>query len=185
MGERHSKHIRDKYDWYVEPEWCIDRLFNSVKFDGRIHDPCCGMGTIPRVASKHGYLAFGSDIVVRGYGWEKEDFLKAGERRVIHNVVTNPPYKIAQAIIEKALIIATGRVAVLVQTKFLSSQGRHKLFSDRRLEKVIIFSSRPSMPPGKELEKYGERIRGGGSIDYCWIIWNQDNRNKGTIEWTL
>lgn len=187
MGERHSKRKRDKNDWYVEPNWAVERLFDKVTFAGHIHDPCCGMGTIVQVAADYGYPATGSDKVDRGYGYEKMDFFKRDVDCKFHNIVTNPPYKIASMVIERALNITTGRVAALVQTKFLSSQGRFSLFNNPMMERVIIFSRRPSMPPGKELEKYGESIRGGGSIDFCWMIWNHNKPTKkaAIVEWTL
>lgn len=145
------------------------------------------MGTIPSTAAARGFVSTGSDLVDRGYGYKKIDFFERAAAKKFHNIVTNPPYKIAARIIEHALLMTTGRVAALVQTKFLCSQGRYNLFTDPRMELVLIFSRRPSMPPGEELKKHGEKIRGGGSIDYCWMVWNQNkSKNKNpVVEWTL
>jgi hypothetical protein len=109
------------------------------------------------------------------------------DERIHPNIVTNPPYKIAQQIINHALRHCDGRVAILTQLKFLASQGRYGLFTDRRMEKVIIFSRRPSMPPGDLLMERGEEIRGGGSLDFCWLVWNVRRTTKAppTIEWTM
>lgn len=184
MGERHSERDREENDWYVEEPWNVDRLFDAVSFTGKVHDPCCGMGTIVAAARRAGYIATGSDIVDRGYNFPARDFFTSGNTH--DNIVTNPPYKIAQKVIAHALEHARHRVAALVQLKFLAGQRRHPLFTDARTEKVIIFSRRPNMPPGLMLEEHGEEIRGGGSIDYAWVIWKTSKAVRGaTIEWVL
>jgi hypothetical protein len=176
LGERHSEYSRDGDDWYVEPEWCVRALYERVPFVGGTHDPCCGMGTIPKFLG-----GTGSDLVDRGYGYPRRDFLQDMAR--YDNIVTNPPYGRAQEIIEHALSTTKYRVAALVQVKFLASQRRHKLFTRDETEKVIMFSRRPSMPPGKLLEEQGESIRGNGSLDFCWVVWCRGNLAATVIDW--
>lgn len=176
MGERHSEYYRDEEDWYVEPVWSVEILRSRVPFAGGIHDPCCGMGTIPKV-----FGGTGSDLVDRGYGYPQRDFLR--DQTNYDNIVMNPPYGIAQKVIEHALQITKYRVAALVQTKFLCSQRRHKLFTRNETEKVIMLSRRPSMPPGRLLEEKGESVRGGGSIDFCWVVWCIGNVSETSIDW--
>jgi hypothetical protein len=176
MGERHSEFERSSTDWYVEPVWSVEILKARVPLIGDIHDPCCGMGTIPTVMQ-----GTGADVVDRGYGFPARDYLKDWAR--YDNIVTNPPYGIAQEIIEHALETTRWRVCALVQTKFLASQRRHKLFTRDETEKVIMLSRRPSMPPGELLEEKGEIIRGNGSIDFCWVIWCRGNTAATVIDW--
>lgn len=176
MGERPSEYTREDNDWYVEPEWCVEALKARVPFIGHIHDPCCGMGTIPRIMG-----GTGADLVDRGYGYPQRDFLT--DQTAYDNIVTNPPYNIAQQIIEHALKTARMRVAALVQVKFLASQRRHKLFTRDETERVLMFSRRPSMPPGAQLAEKGESIRGGGSIDFCWVVWCRGNLAPTVLDW--
>jgi hypothetical protein len=136
------------------------------------------MGTIPKIMR-----GSGADLVDRGFGYPVRDFFS--DTRMYDNIVTNPPYAIAQTIIERALDLSRHKVAALVQTKFLSSQKRHSLFMLRETEKVIMFSRRPSMPPGKMLVEHGEEIRGGGSIDYCWVVWNKEHTGGCKIVWCM
>jgi len=178
MGERPSEYARDVNDWYVEPAWCVHALARHISWHGKIHDPCCGMGTIPLASN-----GTGADLVDRGYGYPVRDYL--ADTRIYDNIITNPPYRIAQDIIEHALGQVRYRVAALVQTKFLSSQRRYKLFTRPGMEKVIMFSKRPSMPPGEMLIAHGEDIRGGGSIDYCWAVWNTQYTGPCAIEWAI
>lgn len=178
MGERPSEYIRDANDWYVEPSWCVELLKSRVKFTGGIHDPCCGMGTIPKALN-----GTGADLIDRGYGYQQQDFRE--DYGTYDNIVTNPPYGIAQDIIEHAVSVTKQKVAALVQVKFLASQRRFPLFSNPILSKVIMLSRRPSMPPGEMLRNHGEAIRGGGSIDFCWVIWDWENYGAATIEWAI
>jgi hypothetical protein len=54
------------------------------------------------------------------------------------------------------------------------------------LETVIILSRRPSMPPGWLLKQDGEKARKGGSIDFCWVVWDVTRPvTNPTIEWGM
>src|SRR5215467_11482944 len=98
MSSRFSGYVRDEHDYYVEPAWCVEVLFDRVTFTGPIHDPCCGRGTIPAVASQHGYRTSGADLVNHtGVGvCREQDFLT--DECKYANIVTNPPYRHAHAI---------------------------------------------------------------------------------------
>lgn len=186
MGERHSEFARDANDWYVEPGWCVDRLLDRYHLT-EIHDPCCGGGTIVDAAQKRGILATGSDIVDRASGrFQIADFRDRNLSEA--NIVTNPPFVIAADIVRHALsVVRTGGiVAVVAQAKFLFSQSRNPVFDSPLMERVIAFSKRPSMPPGKMLAELGEACRGGGSIDFVWCVWRVGKTDRGcAIEWTL
>jgi hypothetical protein len=68
-------------------------------------------------------------------------------------------------------VLPGGRVIVLAQLSFLASQERHSLF-DQYCSYVFAFSQRPSIPPGEELLRHGEAIRGSGSRDYVWAVFD-------------
>ena len=178
MGERPSEYLRDEHDWYVEPAWAVQALTDAIPTMHDVHDPCCGMGTICRTM-----YATGADLIDRGYGYPVRNFLD--DENLYTNIVTNPPYKRAQEIIEHAIAVTTRRVAALVQIKFLTSQRRHALFNKTFFERVIILSRRPSMPPGKMLELHGEGIRGNGSMDFCWVVWNHAHRGPASVEFAM
>jgi hypothetical protein len=187
MGERHSEFDRDADDWYVEPKWCVDRLLDLYPEIRALHDPCCGQGTIVDAALNRGIAASGADIVDRAAGrFPRVDFLSHGRREP--SIVTNPPFKLAERIVQHALCHTEegGIVAVVAQAKFLFSQGRNPIFDTPTMERVIAFSRRPSMPPGKMLAEKGEVCRGGGSIDFVWCVWRVGKVAPGCMmEWTL
>jgi hypothetical protein len=188
MGERPSEYERAANDWYVEPAGVVDRLFDNISFEAGVHDPCCGLGTIVEVARRRGILATGADLIdrasgkfpVRNFFDDKADYAR--------NIVTNPPFNRAMDVVEHALQRLAGayRVAIIAQAKFLFSQRRHPLFSHPWMEKVLVLSTRPSMPPGQLLLEKGEECRGNGSMDYVWCIWCKWRpRATATIEWVL
>jgi hypothetical protein len=173
MASRHSGYARDQHDFYVEPSWCAFDLFNRVFFDGTIHDPCCGLGTIVDTAISMGIPATGSDIVDRANGrFPTVDFLK--DERIYENIVCNPPYRRAESVLAHAIDhvgpSASGIVAAIVPIQFLASQRRAKLFTSGACDEVLIHSRRPSMPPGELIVSVGEAARHSGSTDYVWVV---------------
>jgi hypothetical protein len=186
---RSSGYDRNADDWYVESADCVTALLNAVpelEFHS-IHDPCCGMGTIPAVIAARGWKATGADLVDRANGkYPVQDFLT--DTCPYDNIVTNPPFSLSVPIVRHALgLVRTGgRVVIVAQAKFLYSQGRHPLFTSPECERVLILSKRPSMPPGEMLLEQGESCRGGGAMDYCWVVFRAGKTVPGcSIEWLL
>lgn len=82
-----------------------------------------------RVFDEAGKLGKATDLINRGYG-TVEDFLLNAEP--YHNdIVTNPPFKLAQKFIEHALYkIDTGRkVCMFLKLLFLEGKARKELFT--------------------------------------------------------
>src|SRR6478672_12482769 len=148
-GRLRAKHAQPRWDddWYIEPAACVHTLFDSVHFEGQIHDPACGSGNIPMVARDRGFKASGSDLVHRGFGRGEIDFL--GDPTHRENTVTNPPYLIAEDFVLHAIHVAEHKVAVIVRISFLAGQKRRaSLFERHPPAVVLVLSARPSMPPG-------------------------------------
>ena len=175
---KHSGYERDEHDWYVEPAWCTELLCKHMEFDGPIHDPACGRGTIPEALAAAGYQSSGRDIVDRGWpALPPRDFL--ADKADCLNIVTNPPYKLAEAFARHALKHTRHKIAILVRLDFLASQRRHKLFTEHPPSLVLVLSRRPSMPPG-----WQDAPAKGGMHDFSWIVWNQDEFGLLTaMEW--
>src|SRR5258707_8338737 len=84
---------RDPNDFYLEPHWCSERLFEVEPFDRRasILDPCTGTGRIADAAKAAGYKVSTADIVDRGYrSCRIQNFLK--RRAAVTTIVCNPPF---------------------------------------------------------------------------------------------
>lgn len=178
MGQRHAGYERADNDFYFEEPWVVDHILDYLPLETGVHDPCCGIGTIPDTAAARGVKATGADIVDRAQGrFPVQDFLN--DLQDYQNIVTNPPFDLAPAIICHALerIATGGRVATLVPHNFLYSRARYPLFARPECEFILHHSKRPSIPDGNALLA-GTCKRGGGSTDFSWIVW----RRGRTIE---
>lgn len=166
---------REPADFYVEPEFCSEGLFKKVQFTGLIHDPACGIGTILKIAKIFGYPTSGTDAVARGYGGVK-DYLT--DKNVYDNIVTNPPYNLGEAFIQHSFSHARHKIATLTRLAFLEGQKRYKsIYLAHPPSLVLVFSTRPSMPP------YGQPV-GGGKTAYCWIVWDIGQCGHSTqLDW--
>ena len=166
---RSSGYARHEADWYQEPPIAVDMLLDAETFEGPVWDPACGGGNIPLRFRARGFSTLGTDLVDRGYG-DGRNFLDTTPeiwRGSYPSIVTNPPFRVAQKFVEHAMKIATSKVAIPQRLAFLEGQQRGKLFRSAPPSRILVFSPRISMPPG------GMAIKAtGGSVAYCWIIWN-------------
>jgi hypothetical protein len=172
---RSSGYARQTLDWYVEPEWSVEGLFDVEKFTGTILDPACGSGTIVRVCRARGLEARGSDIVDRGYGYPVADFF--GLTAPVDNLISNMPFGAADQFIPHALELARDKVAILGRLTLLEGQKRRqRIWGATPLCRVWVFSRRVSMPPGDQ-----NLPAIGGSVAYAWFIWQHGYRGPASI----
>ena len=172
---------RAPLDWYVEPSWAVEALFDAIMVLGSVGDPACGMGTIPEVARRRGHNIVAADIRDRGYTamTTVANFLEdASPFEGVDNIIMNPPYGyrpgIAEAFVRRALALKPAMVAALVPVNWLSGQARYDFFNSHPPARILHFMERPSMPPGHRLAELGARAFKGGRINYCWIVWERD-----------
>jgi hypothetical protein len=163
-------------EFYVEPEWCSERLFQEEPFEGAIYDPCCGIGRIVVSALKAGYRAYGSDLVHRGWDSTPQDFLQ--HRDCHDNIVCNPPFDIAQGIAERALALARHKVAIILPTARLNAAHWLK---GTPLQTIWLLTPRPSMPPGRVILGGGKP--GGGKADFCWLVLAKGHSGEPAMRW--
>jgi hypothetical protein len=181
--KRRDSHIwaRDPHDFYVEPEWCSERLFRIERFEGTIYDPACGLGRIVQSAFKSGFPAFGTDLVVRNPQLCRSavDFLTLDMKAM--NIISNPPFGIAEKFVEHALRLATRKVAMLLPSIWLQGDKRSRWLETTSLARVLLIAPRPSMPPGAVILA-GEPV-GGGTTDFSWYVWDRAHKGAPTVGW--
>jgi len=178
---------RDPLDYYIEPRWCSERLFATETFTGAVWDSACGSGRIVEAAQSAGILAMASDIEnrhpERGRVWvNRRDFLDFDPAWDLpDNIVSNPPFGIAERFVAHALKLARGKVAMLLPTKWIQGDKRSRWLATTPLRRVLFLAPRPSMPPGAVIEA-GESP-GGGKEDYAWFIWEIGYRGPWEGGW--
>lgn len=163
-------------DFYPTPPWGTAALLKYVKFDGEILEPCCGTGEMAEVLKAAGYPVIHSDLHDRGYG-AVANFFDIDTK--FANIVTNPPFNIAEEVFEHAFKLARRKVCLLLRTAFLESRRRYEtIYRTRRPSLLLVFTERLSMYP-KGLEQ-----NGGGTTSYSWFVWDVENPAKTTqVEW--
>lgn len=140
---------------YPTPPEATRALLSAERFGGGIWEPCAGSGDMAAVLREAGYTVRATTL---GAGRADRD---APKHRVIGdadflaqpefgapNIVTNPPFKIAEAIIRHALDLRPVRLCLLMNLKFLGSIGRGKgLFRTNSPSRIWVFMDRITMYP--------------------------------------
>jgi hypothetical protein len=81
----------EKNGFYVDPQWCSERLNEDEPFVGSQGDPFCGIGRYSDAARRCGYKTYATDIVDRGYQhFDRTLNFLLCERALGNNIVTNP-----------------------------------------------------------------------------------------------
>lgn len=168
---------REKDDFYPTPPEGTEALLRVEKFDGSIWEPACGDGAISKVLAAHGYDVVSTDLIDRGYGTPRVDFLMES-RSLAPNVVTNPPFKMVAPFIRQSLALTTGRVAMLLRLACLEGTDRRRIYDTSPLARVWVFSRRlPFKRPG------WADTGAGGMLPFAWFVWEHGYTGKPTLGW--
>ncbi len=82
---------RAAFEFYPTPPEATRALLSVESFDGSIWEPACGEGHISSVLLEAGHQVVSTDLIVRGFGEGRVDFLAQQSSRAKH-IITNPPY---------------------------------------------------------------------------------------------
>lgn len=186
---------RQAHDFYIEERWFVEALFDAENFTGPIYDPACGSGTIPKVALARGLAAIGSDLIARGFGQSQIDFLAShaveawtGLRDALgwapYSIVCNPPFKLADRFVKRALDLGADRVAMLLRWAWaeggVGNRESSKLHSwcldVAPLARIYIAVNRVSMPPGDVAVDAK-----GGAVAFAWFVWQRRHQGPATF----
>lgn len=169
---------RRKRDDYETPEKDGATLTQFIGgrldgFRGPILEPACGSGRLVRMLKREtGKKVVGFDIK-KGH-----DFLERTEPWK-GDIVTNPPYRggLAEKFSRHALKLASGRVAMLVQSGFVWGGRRARgLFREFKPEAIIVIPDRIYfLVEGEPLDSQ--------FFSHCWIVWpDRVKRRRGNYE---
>jgi len=165
-------------DFYPTPPWATRALLAHETFIGNVWEPACGDGAMSRVLADAGLRVESSDVNDYGFGRTGVDFLTA-HPVYPDNVVTNPPFSLAEAFVERALMQARHKVALLLRLAFLESAGRYsRLYSVHPPARVWVFTERITMYPA------GQETGGSGTTAYAWFVWDKAVSDSSTaLKW--
>ncbi|WP_287349811.1 SAM-dependent methyltransferase [Mesorhizobium sp.] len=93
-------------------------------------------------------------------------------------VITNPPFRLAEEFVLRALVVARKGVAILARTVFLESSGRYEaIFRDNPPSKFGQFVERVPMVKGR-LDRKATTATG-----YAWLIWEKNSHGAPRLMW--
>jgi hypothetical protein len=159
---------RAEDDFYATPHECVTALLPHIEdFPQIIWEPACGDGSISRILLANDRYVISSDIVNRGYPHTRElDFLAPYCAPYGDTIVTNPPYKHAEAFIRKAFELRCTHIAMLLKSNFWHAR-RGGLFEQHPPSQVLPLAWRPD-------------FTGAGSpfLDVVWTVWRPVRRDR-------
>lgn len=163
-------------DFYPTPPWATYALIGNEPFEGKIWEPACGDGAMAEALSLAGYSVQATDLCAHGYGETGHDFLTSD--RKCDNVITNPPYNLAQKFIEKALDVSEKKCAFLLRLAFLEGAERARtIFKEHPPARIWVFSERITF------YKKDAQQAGSGTTAYAWFVWDKAHVGPTELKW--
>ena len=170
MQQRVEPH--DSLDDFPTPPWATRALCEWIKDRSlppinclSCREPAANRGHMVRPLREYFDIVFGSDVHDYGAGFPVRDYLFGPRPKNTDWTITNPPFRLAEQFIERALQCSTG-IAVIVRSAFLEGVGRHdRLFSKMPPTDILQFTERVVMHKGRLSAK------GSTATAYCWLVW--------------
>lgn len=181
-----STRERIKNDYYATPFESTRALLDIEKFEGDFIEPCVGAGHIAKVIKEYYPNAeiIGVDLIDRGYEStivsNYFDYTFDGD----YNVITNPPYTLAQEFVEHSMkqIQEGKKVAMFLKIQFLEGVKRKELFKKYPPKTIHVFSKRQSpWNNGSSTDEKGKPWN--STICFAWFVWEKGYEGQPTINW--
>jgi hypothetical protein len=172
MQQRSEPH--DSLDDFPTPPWATRALLVWLKEQGyaldnmKCREPAANRGHMVKPLSEEFELTIASDVFDYGVGYPAVDYLFGPALPAILTdwTITNPPFKLAEQFIERALERSSVGVAMIVRSAFLEGIGRfERLFAVNPPTDILQFSERVVMHKGRLAPE------GSTATAYCWLVW--------------
>ena len=149
-----------------------------------VWEPACNRGYLALALAEYFGTVHTSDIFDYPDKFffmdRREDFLFPGSEPAapVDWIITNPPFKLGEQFVLRALDIAQVGVAMLLRTQFLEGKGRYeRLFNVQRPRITAVFSERLSLVHGKVDPESSQ------PTSYMWFVWMKHNFGRTFQEW--
>lgn len=185
MQQRREAH--DSLDDFPTPPWatralCEHLALHSARRLGELtcREPAANRGYMFRPLNEYFAYVEGFDVHDYGAGFPVADFLFPTPLDQVDWTISNPPFRLAEQFIERALASSREGVAMLVRSAFLEGEERcEQLFSLLPPSQILQFSERVVMHKGVlrqagskyECPDTGEMKRASSATAYCWLVW--------------
>jgi len=181
MAQRHE--AADSPDDFPTPPWATRALVEHILGVEHVHgltclEPACGRGYMSRPLGEYFGEVDSADAFQYGYA-PVRDFLTFPYAALSHDwVITNPPFRLAEEFVERAMVVARKGVAVLARTVFLESVGRYEnIFRSSPPTIFAQFSERVPMVRGRVDAKAST------ATGYAWFVWDKNASSDSRLAW--
>jgi hypothetical protein len=172
----------DSLDDFPTPPWAtralIEHVIGPSLNSQTCLEPACGRGHMAIALAPYFRKVVATDICDYGYG-QVSDFLSATHAdKSFDWVITNPPFRLAEDFIYRALRVARRGVSMLTRTVFLESVGRYeRLFKLNAPSRCAQFVERVPMIRGR-IDKDASTATG-----YAWLVWEKEKLGQCKLIW--
>lgn len=182
MQQRSEPH--DSLDDFPTPPWATRALCEWLQGwwaplgDYMCREPAANRGHMVRPLSEYFASVEASDVHDYGGGFPVVDYLFGLDPPMTDWTITNPPFKLAEEFIARALRTSREGVAMIARSAFLESVGRYeRLFSVNPPSHVLQFTERVVMHKGRLAPD------GSTASAYCWLVWSNGWDQRTQFDW--
>lgn len=180
----------DSLDFFPTPPWATRALcevaLHSLEMPifpkWHAWEPACGAGHMAKVLAEYFAHVHSTDVHPYGFGGlgsfvgDGADVAKRPER--CDWIITNPPFNLTGAFVERALREATVGVAMLTRTSWLEGGARYReIFEPHPPFAVAQFCERVPMVKGRW------DPNATTATSYCWVIWRPHVHEETRFVW--
>lgn len=162
-------YAREKDDFYPTPEALTRALLAAEQIKGRVWESACGDGAISRILEAQGCEVISTDLVDRGYGEARVDFLMEHRLRA-PTIITNPPFKLWLEFAQHAHLLGAEKIILFGRLQVLEGKQRGQLYRLRPPARVWVHS-------GREKWSFVNFSKSTGMIAFCWVVWQRGDEN--------
>lgn len=188
MQRRHEAH--DSLDDFPTPPWAVRAFCELLTTAGNhgfnydldqmdCREPAANRGYMARTLAEYFANVEASDIHDYGVGYPVDDYLFGPDQDPVDWTITNPPFRLAQQFIERAIRTSRVGVGVIVRSAFLEGCARYdSLFRDTPPSFVFQHVERVPMVKGR----YDPQA--ATATAYNWLVWLKgDSQGATRLHW--
>jgi hypothetical protein len=176
--------LKNSLDDFPTPPWATRALIEHVIASKEslssmtCLEPACGRGHMVVALAEYFRKVASSDVFDYGFG-QVADFLKSKlAADSVDWVITNPPFRLGEDFIKRAMNIARRGVAMLTRTVFIESVGRYeRVFKPNPPSRFAQFTERVPMVKGR-IDKKASTATG-----YAWLVWEKERLGNSEVVW--
>lgn len=173
---------RDSPDDFPTPPWATRALIEHVIGPANVAgmtclEPAAGRGYMSRPLAEYFGTVDSADAYPYGFA-PVRNFLTYPYEALSHDwVITNPPFRLAEEFVARAMSVAREGVAILARTVFLESVGRYEnIFLSHPPTIFAQFCERVPMVKGRVDPKAST------ATGYAWFVW-QKGSTSSKLTW--